>query len=57
MCVVPLVNFEYPEMADLKEQHIRINICFDLRKNDTQTSEVFKVAFEEQTKGKTQVLQ
>jgi hypothetical protein len=48
MCVVPFVIFTYPEMADLKEQHVCIIFLFKLEKNATETFKMLKVCFGEQ---------
>jgi len=41
----------------LKEQHICIEFCFKLEKNTTEIFEVMKVAFGEQTVGRSQVFE
>jgi hypothetical protein len=40
-------------MTDLKEWLVCNKLCFKLRKNATETSEVLKVAFVERTTGRT----
>ena len=44
-------------LADLKEQHICIEFCFQLGKYATETFEVWKVAFGEQTVGRPQIFE